>query len=75
MAKGECEIGIGLASDAVVIPGLVAIPLPSEIQTYTVYTLGVVASSKQVEVAKALIAFLTSPTAKEALAAKGFEPL
>jgi molybdate transport system substrate-binding protein len=74
VAKGECEIGIGLASDAVVVPGLVAIPLPAEIQTYTVYTLGIVASSKQVDAAKALIVFLTSPAAKQALAAKGFEP-
>lgn len=74
VAKGESEIGIGLASDAVIIPGLVAIHLPAEIQTYTVYTLGIVASSKQVDAAKALIAFLTSPAAKQALATKGFEP-
>jgi molybdate transport system substrate-binding protein len=75
VAKGECEIGIGLASDGVVVPGLVAIPLPAEIQTYTVYTLGIVTGSKQVEASKALIAFLTSPAAKQAMAAKGFEPL
>ena len=74
VAKGESEVGIGLASDAVVVPGLVAISLPAEIQTYTTYTLGIVASSKQADAAKALIAFLTSPAAKQALAAKGFEP-
>ncbi|MGA8293065.1 MAG: substrate-binding domain-containing protein [Rhodoplanes sp.] len=47
--------------------------MPAEIQNYTMYTLGIVASSKQVDAAKALIAFLTSPAAKRALAAKGFE--
>jgi molybdate transport system substrate-binding protein len=73
VAKGETEAGIGLASDAVVVPGLVAIPLPADIQTYTTYTLGIVASSQQADAAKALIAFLTSPAAKQALAAKGFE--
>jgi molybdate transport system substrate-binding protein len=73
VAKGESETGIGLASDAVVVPGLIAIPLPAEIQTYTTYTLGIVASNKHVDAAKALIAFLTSPAAKQALAAKGFE--
>jgi molybdate transport system substrate-binding protein len=73
VAKGESEFGIGLASDAVVVPGLVGIPLPADIQTYTSYTLGIVASSKQADAAKALIVFLTSPAAKEALAAKGFE--
>jgi ABC-type Fe3+ transport system substrate-binding protein len=41
--------------------------------TYTTYTLGIVASSKQADAAKALIAFLTSPAAKQAPAAKGFE--
>jgi molybdate transport system substrate-binding protein len=74
VAKGETETGIGLASDAVVVPGLVAISLPAEIQTYTTSTLGIVASSKHVDAAKALTAFLTSPAAKQALAAKGFEP-
>lgn len=74
VAKGESEIGIGLASDAVIIPGLVAIPLPADIQTYTTYTLGITASSKNVDAAKALIAFLTSPASKEALTSKGFEP-
>ena len=32
VAKGESEIGIGLASDAIIIPGLIAVPLPAEIQ-------------------------------------------
>ena len=73
VAKGDTEIGIGLASDAVITPGLVAVPLPSEIQNYTVYTLGVVAGSQSVDAAKALVAFLTSPAAKKALAAGGFE--
>jgi molybdate transport system substrate-binding protein len=50
------------------------VALPAEIQTYTTNTLGIVAGSKQVDAAKALIAFLTSPAAKQALAAKGFEP-
>ena len=75
VAKGDRELGIGLASDAAIVPGLVAIPLPVEIQNYTIYTLGIVADSKQVDAAKALIAFLTSTASKQALTAKGFEPL
>jgi molybdate transport system substrate-binding protein len=73
VAKGETEIGLGLASDAVIVSGLTAIPLPAEIQTYTTYTLGIPASSKDVDAAKALIAFLASPVTKQALAAKGFD--
>jgi molybdate transport system substrate-binding protein len=73
-SKGESETGIGLASDAVVVPGLVTILLPAEIHTYTKYTFGIIAASKQVDAAKALIAFLTSPATKHAPAAKGSEP-
>jgi molybdate-binding protein len=35
VAKGEAEIGIGVASDAVIVPGLEAIPLPSGAQSYS----------------------------------------
>ena len=73
MAKGEAEIGIGVASDAAIIPGLEAIPLPSGAQSYSVYVAGIGSGSKQVDAAKALIAFLTSPAAKQALTASGFE--
>jgi molybdate transport system substrate-binding protein len=37
VAKGEAEIGIGVASDAAIIPGLDATPLPSGAQSYSVY--------------------------------------
>jgi len=56
-----------------VTPGLAAVPLPADIQNYTVYTLGIPASSKNGDAAKALIAFLTSTAFKQALSAKGFE--
>lgn len=73
VAKGEAEIGIGVASDAAIIPGLDAFPLPAEAQSYSVYVAGISAGSKQIDAAKALIAFLTSPAAKQALKANGFE--
>jgi molybdate transport system substrate-binding protein len=73
VAKGEVEIGIGVASDAAIIPGLEAIPLPSGAQSHSVYVAGISSGSRQVDAAKALIAFLTSPPAKQALTASGFE--
>ena len=75
VAKGETEIGIGVASDAAIVPGLDAIPLPAGAQSYSVYVAGISSDSKQVDAAKALIAFLTSPAVKQALTANGFEPL
>jgi molybdate transport system substrate-binding protein len=74
VAKGESEMGIGVASDAAIVPGLESIPLPAEVQSYSLYVAGINSSSQQPDAAKALIAFLTSPAFKQALTANGFEP-
>ena len=47
VAKGETEIGIGVASDVAIVPGLDAIPLPTEVQSYSVYVAGISSGSKQ----------------------------
>jgi len=73
VAKGETEIGIGVASDAAIVPGLEAIPLPAGAQSYSVYAAGIGSSSTQVDAAKGLIAFLTSAPIKQALTTNGFE--
>ena len=66
--------GIGVASDAKIVPGLDPIPLPAEAQSYSSYVAGVSSDSTQPDAAKALIAFLTSPAVKQAWMAAGFEP-
>ena len=45
VAKGETEIGIGVASDAKIVPGLDAIPLPAEAQSYSLYVAGISSGS------------------------------
>jgi molybdate transport system substrate-binding protein len=74
VAKGETEIGIGVASDAAIIPGLDSIPLPTEVQSYSLYVAGISSGSKQADAAKSLMAFLTSSAAKQAMTTKGLEP-
>ena len=74
VAKGEAELGIGLTTDLSLVPGIDSVALPGELQNYSVYVAGVNAASQQVDAAKALIAYLTSPGVKQALAASGFEP-
>lgn len=74
VAKGETEIGIGVASDAAIIPGLDSIPLPTEVQSYSLYVAGISSGSKQADAGKALVAFLTSSVAKQAMTTKGLEP-
>src|SRR6185503_9363735 len=41
VAKGETEIGIEVASDAAIVPGLDAFPLPTGAQSYSVYVAGI----------------------------------
>jgi molybdate transport system substrate-binding protein len=75
VAKGDTEIGIGVGSDVKIVPGLDAIPLPTGAQSYSLYVAGIGSDSKEVDAAKALIAFLVSPVVKQALTDNGFEPL
>ena len=74
MAKGDAELGIGVASDLSLVPGIEAVALPAEVQSYSLYVAGINAESKQIEGAKALIAYLKSSAVKDALTANAFEP-
>jgi molybdate transport system substrate-binding protein len=74
VAKGETELGIGVASDLSLVTGIESVALPAEVQNYSLYVAGINAGSKEVDAAKALIAYLTSPVVKQALTANGFEP-
>jgi molybdate transport system substrate-binding protein len=74
VAKGETELGIGVASDLSLVAGIESVALPAEVQNYSLYVAGINAGSQQVDAAKALIAFLTSPAVKQALTDNGFEP-
>jgi molybdate transport system substrate-binding protein len=56
-----------------IVAGLDAFPLPAEVQSYSVYVAGISSGSKEIEAAKALIVFLTSPASRQALKAGGFE--
>jgi molybdate transport system substrate-binding protein len=75
VAKGDAEIGFNQISEVLAQPSVELIgPLPATIQNYTLFAAGIVASSKQVDAGKALIGFLSSPTAAAVMTAKGFEP-
>ena len=74
VAKGETELGIGVASDLSLVAGVESVALPTEVQDYSLYVAGITAGSKQIDAANALVAYLTSPAVKQALMANGFEP-
>ena len=74
VASGDVEIGFNQVSEILAQPTVeLAGPLPSEIQNYTQFAPGIVTGSSQTDAARALVTFLSSPTAQTVLKAKGFE--
>jgi molybdate transport system substrate-binding protein len=76
VAKGEIEMQIGQITEIVISPGVdLAGPLPSEIQNTTLMAAGMITTSKAPDAAKALIGFISSPSAAAVLKASGFQPV
>ncbi len=75
VAEGKAELGVMLANELMAAPGVELLgPLPAEVQGYTVFHAGVGVGSKDSAAAKALIEFLTTPSAGAVFRAKGQEP-
>jgi molybdate transport system substrate-binding protein len=75
VAKGEVEMQIGQITEIVISPGVdFAGPLPGEIQNTTLMAAGITTTSKAPDAAKALISFISSPSAAAVLKAGGFQP-
>jgi molybdate transport system substrate-binding protein len=74
VARGDVEIGFNQISEIIAAPGVDLLgPPPGQIQNYTSFAGGVVASSKEQEAAKSLLRFISSPAAQAVWNAKGFE--
>jgi molybdate transport system substrate-binding protein len=74
LLRKEVEIGIQQTSELMAVPGIDIVgPLPPDIQMKTVFSAGLSANAKNVEGAKALIHFLTTPKAVAVIKAKGTE--
>ncbi|HET7885092.1 MAG TPA: substrate-binding domain-containing protein [Bradyrhizobium sp.] len=75
VTNGEIEIGMTQISEILPHPGAeLAGPLPADIQSYTSFSAGVSAASKEVDAAKAFVKFLAGPPALAVIKAKGMEP-
>jgi molybdate transport system substrate-binding protein len=75
VAAGEAELGALLINEIMAQPGVdVAGPLPGDLQSYTAFSSGVSAASKNAAAAKALAEFLRTPDARAVFKAKGQEP-
>ena len=76
VARGEAQLGFQQISELLPVPGVDLVgPLPPEIQKVTVFSGGVAAGAKEPEAARALLQFLSSPGAAQAIAKSGLEPV
>ena len=74
VAHGEAEIGFQQVSELVHIPGIDYIgPLPPDIQCVTVFSCGLQTGATEPDAAKALVAFLATPAAKNVMMKHGLE--
>ena len=75
VANGEAEIGVQQISELMAADGIDIVgPLPAELQNTTQFSAGIPVNAKAPDAGKALIAFLTTPAARNVLKIKGLEP-
>jgi molybdate transport system substrate-binding protein len=75
VASGDAEIAMQMISELIPVPGVeIAGPLPAEIQSFTVMSVGMSAGAADQSAAKRLIVFLSSPAVAPVLREKGLEP-
>ncbi|HYC44455.1 MAG TPA: substrate-binding domain-containing protein [Burkholderiales bacterium] len=72
---GKAEIAIQQIPELMAVPGIEVVgPLPQELQSISVITAGIFATSQRSAAARAALEFLTTPAAARAFRAKGLEP-
>ena len=75
VAKGEVEMGVAQASEIAAVPGTQVVgPLPGDLHSEMIFSVGIGSMSKDPAAAKSLIELLTSPTGAAVLKSKGMDP-
>ena len=76
VARGEAEIGVQQISELRPVAGVEVVgPLPPDVQRVTVFSAAAATGSVNPAGGRALIAFLSSPTASAAIAKSGLDPV
>jgi molybdate transport system substrate-binding protein len=75
VARGEADIAAQQISELIAVQGVELVgPLPAELGGTTQFSLGIMATAAQPDVAKRLVEFLRSDEAARAITAKGLTP-
>ena len=75
VARGEAEMVVVVATRITGVAGVDVVgPIPAELQTKIGFAAGLSAGAKEPDAAKALMGFLTAPSAASTLRANGVEP-
>ncbi|MGQ0655186.1 MAG: substrate-binding domain-containing protein [Betaproteobacteria bacterium] len=75
VARGEAELGVQQLSELAPVKGIEIVgPFPDEVQVFTTFSAGVPANCRYASAAQALIAFLRSERAREAMRRNYMEP-
>ena len=76
VARGDAEIGLQQIAELRPVAGIDIVgPLPPDLQKITVFSAGIATVSKEPDAGKALIKFLASPAARDALVKSGLDPV
>jgi ABC-type molybdate transport system substrate-binding protein len=76
LARGDVEIGFQQVSELRPVPGITIVgPLPQGAQQVTIFSAAIPKTAKNVDAAKRLIQFLSSPAAAPVIQEKGLEPI
>ena len=76
VARGDAEIGFQQIAEMLPVPGVDIVgPLPADLQNITVFSAGIATVSKEPDAGRALIKFLASPAARDAIIKSGMEPI
>jgi len=76
LARGDVEIGFQQISELRPVPGITIVgPLPQGAQQVTIFSAAIPKTAKNIDAAKRLIQFLTSPAAAPVIQEKGLEPI
>lgn len=74
IVSGEAELAVQQIPELMAVAGIqFAGPLPQEVQVISIVSAGVFANAPHPDAGRALLAFLSSPTAARVFKAKGFE--